>query len=92
MPAIWNSYSKSDTARRPRRIDARVLRVHEVHQQRRRTPATSTLAKSASTSRAIVDALVGGEERALRLAVGDADDHAVEELAPRGARGPRGRA
>ena len=36
MPAIWNSYSKSDTARRPRRTTLRVLRVHEIHQQRRK--------------------------------------------------------
>ena len=36
MPAIWNSYSKSETARKPAQDDARALLVDEIHQQARK--------------------------------------------------------
>src|SRR6185503_19249743 len=52
MPASWNSYSKSDTARSPRSTTrARCLRTNSVRSPE--NPTTSTFFMSPSTSRAI---------------------------------------
>src|SRR6266853_268075 len=51
MPAIWNSYSKSDTARRPRRTTcAFCSRTKSISKPRK--PSTFTLLYGLSTSRA----------------------------------------
>ena len=59
--------------------DARALLVDEIHQQRRRSRRPRRSDSGASTSRAIATRSAVGEERALRLAVGDADDDPVEQ-------------
>ena len=52
IPAIWNSYSKSDTARSPRRITrASCACTKSISSDEKRT--TSTFGRSASTSCAI---------------------------------------
>ena len=79
MPAIWNSYSKSETARRPRRITrAPCARTNSMSSVEK--PTTSTLAIRREHLARHRDALVGREERLLGLAVGDADDDPVEQL------------
>ena len=69
----------------------RALRVDEVHQQRRRTARPRRWGTADSTSRAIATRSAVVKNGCLDRAVGHADDHAVEEPAPRAARGPRGR-
>ena len=78
MPASWNSYSKSDTARRPR-TTTRALCSCTNFMSSPEKPVDLDVLQSFTTSRAIVDALVEREERPLGAAVGDRDDHGVEE-------------
>ena len=85
MPAIWNSYSKSETARRPRMITERFDRDGEMHQQRVEGPHLDPAARRlVGDMRDLVahdlDALVGGEERPLAGVARDADDQLIDDL------------
>jgi hypothetical protein len=77
MPANWNSYSKSDTARSPRQDDARILGADEIHQQTAKAMDAHVGVTRQNVARH-GHALFQGEERLLAAAVGDADDQLVE--------------
>jgi hypothetical protein len=86
ISAIWNSYSKSDTARSPRMI----MRASCVRAKRTSRPvksATTTRGSSANTLRirSSRSRIVEDPALALRAAVRDRHDHAVAEVqrAPR---------
>jgi hypothetical protein len=77
MPAIWNSYSKSDTARRPRRM-MEAFCAHEIHQQ-----AVEALdfdvGKIDKNPARDIHALGEVEQGLLLAALGDRDDDLLKQ-------------
>ena len=87
MPAIWNSYSKSETARRPRMMIAGAVRHGEMHQQRVERLDLDALRRAVVAVGDLVphdlDPLVGREQRPLAVVARDADDQPVDHLVAR---------
>ena len=77
ISAIWNSNSKSETARKPRMTARRLLRDREIDEQtvQRRDLHASSLPLVSSRR---CEAFLESEERLLLLVVRDRDDHFVE--------------
>ena len=78
MPAIWNSYSKSDTARSPRRMTWPLL-MQEIH-QKIVEPDDLDVRVGCQYLLRQFNALLEREERPLRAALRDADDDTIEEI------------
>ena len=84
MPAIWNSYSKSETARRPRMITLAptdsakcISSVSKARTSMRFGVAVFEMGDLVAHD---LDPLVGREERPLAVIAGDADHQPVDEL------------
>ena len=80
MSAIWNSYSKSLTARRPRTFTLAPASPREIDSSpsnARTSTRGSSLVSRANES----DALLDGEQRHLADVARDRDDHAIGERA-----------
>ena len=77
MPAIWNSYSKSDTARRPRRITrAPCACTKSISSDEK--PHHLDIRKVASTSRAMSTRSSSVKNGVFAALSATADDHGVE--------------
>ena len=82
MLASWNSYSKSDTARRPRRITP-PPRSRTKCASRQSKPRISTCGIEGDRLSASTMRIASGEGRALARAFCDSDHHPVEQRARR---------